>query len=140
MAWPTTAISTANLDAASDTPAAARADLYSAVVAINDMMAARGQISGVAAIESDGYIDSGVIPAQLESVAGDMNLVPASDRVNVFYILGLQPRSTTQLAAISAVEGDVAYCSDGDTGSPCLAVFDGTSWLRVSLGAAISAT
>lgn len=35
-------------------------------------------------------------------------------------------------------EGRVIYVIDGDAGSPCLAVSDGTAWLRVSLGAAIS--
>jgi len=34
--------------------------------------------------------------------------------------------------------GDVIYVTDGDSGSPCLAVHNGTDWLRVSLGAAIS--
>lgn len=37
-------------------------------------------------------------------------------------------------------ERDVVYCSDGDAGSKCLAVYDGADWLRVSLGAAVSAT
>lgn len=36
--------------------------------------------------------------------------------------------------------GSTAYCTDGDAGSPCLAVYDGTNWRRVSLGAAISTT
>jgi hypothetical protein len=32
----------------------------------------------------------------------------------------------------------VIYVSDGDSGSPCLAVSNGTNWLRVALGAAVS--
>jgi hypothetical protein len=36
--------------------------------------------------------------------------------------------------------GSMAYCTDGDAGSPCLAVYDGTNWRRVSFGAAISTT
>ena len=40
MAWPTTPISTANLDAGSDSISAARADLYQTVVAVNDMISA----------------------------------------------------------------------------------------------------
>lgn len=31
-------------------------------------------------------------------------------------------------------------CTDGDSGSPCLAVSDGGSWKRISLGATVSAT
>lgn len=42
--------------------------------------------------------------------------------------------------APSGQEGDLAYCTNGDAGSKCLAFFDGANWLRVSLGAAISAT
>ncbi len=34
----------------------------------------------------------------------------------------------------------IVWCSDGDAGSPCLAVSDGTDWLRVSPGAAVSTT
>lgn len=36
--------------------------------------------------------------------------------------------------------GAVVYCSNGATGSPCLAVSNGTSWLRVTLGAAVAAS
>ena len=34
--------------------------------------------------------------------------------------------------------GAVTYVSDGAAGSPCLAVSNGTNWLRVALGAAVS--
>lgn len=37
-------------------------------------------------------------------------------------------------------QGMIAYVNDGDSGSPCLAVHDGTSFKRVSLGTTISAT
>ena len=36
--------------------------------------------------------------------------------------------------------GKVVYCTDGDGGSPCLAVDNGSSWLRINLGAAVSST
>jgi hypothetical protein len=32
------------------------------------------------------------------------------------------------------------YVSDGDGGNPCLAVDNGTNWVRVNLGSAVSAT
>ena len=51
--------------------------------------------------------------------------------------------STTVAAAPSAATagaGAAIYVSDGDSGSPCLAVSDGTTWRRIALGAAISAT
>jgi hypothetical protein len=34
--------------------------------------------------------------------------------------------------------GRMIYVSDGDGGSPCLAVDNGTNWLRVNLGSAVS--
>lgn len=53
----------------------------------------------------------------------------------------VQLLSTTVSGAPAAgTAGRVIYVSDGDAGSPCLAVDNGTNWLRVSLGAAISAT
>lgn len=44
------------------------------------------------------------------------------------------PSASTQGA------GTVIYVSNGDAGSPCLAVSDGTNWRRIALGAAISAS
>ncbi len=34
--------------------------------------------------------------------------------------------------------GAIVYCTNGNGGTACLAVSNGTSWLRVALGAAIS--
>lgn len=36
--------------------------------------------------------------------------------------------------------GSMLYCTNGDAGSPCLAVSNGTNWLRIALGTAVSAT
>lgn len=53
----------------------------------------------------------------------------------------VQLLSTNVAGAPSAgTAGRVIYVSDGDAGSPCLAVDNGSNWLRVALGAAISAT
>ena len=41
-------------------------------------------------------------------------------------------------APSSASNGAIIYVSDGDSGSPCLAVYDGSSWKRIALGATIS--
>lgn len=34
--------------------------------------------------------------------------------------------------------GRIVYVSDGDGGSPCLAVDNGTNWVRINLGSAVS--
>jgi hypothetical protein len=36
--------------------------------------------------------------------------------------------------------GKLVHCSNGATGSPCLAYSNGTNWLRVVFGAAVAAT
>ena len=36
--------------------------------------------------------------------------------------------------------GRVIYVSNGDGGNPCLAVDNGTNWVRVNLGSAVSAS
>ena len=47
---------------------------------------------------------------------------------------------TVAAAPSSASEGSLAYFSNGDAGSPCLGVYSGTCWVRISLGASISST
>ena len=37
-------------------------------------------------------------------------------------------------------EGAIAYITDGDSGSKCIAVYDGSNWKRISLGANISSS
>lgn len=48
--------------------------------------------------------------------------------------------SVAELPSASANPQSIVYCSNGNSGSPCLAVSNGTSWLRVALGAAVSAS
>ena len=40
----------------------------------------------------------------------------------------------------TGVEGGMIYVSDGDAGAKCAAVFDGTNWKVLALGATVSAT
>lgn len=42
-------------------------------------------------------------------------------------------------ALTNVVAGQTIYVSDGDAGQPCAAIYDGTTWKRVALGATISA-
>lgn len=44
------------------------------------------------------------------------------------------------LPAAASASGKIYYCSNGAAGSPCLAYSNGTNWLRITLGAAVSAT
>jgi hypothetical protein len=36
--------------------------------------------------------------------------------------------------------GRIVYVTDGDGGNPCMAVDNGTNWVRVNLGSAVSST
>ena len=45
---------------------------------------------------------------------------------------------TSSLLSGSFTAGHLVYCSDGDGGNPCLAVYDGSSFKRIVLGATVS--
>jgi hypothetical protein len=45
---------------------------------------------------------------------------------------------TSSLLVGSHATGQLVFCTDGDSGSPCLAVYDGTSFKRIVLGATVS--
>lgn len=61
---------------------------------------------------------------------------------NGFAGVHLNAYTTSQAEALAqeTEAGNLIYVSDGDAGSPCLAVSNGTNYLRISLGSAISAT
>ena len=47
--------------------------------------------------------------------------------------------TVAKLPPAGAFAGHIIYVSNGATGSPCLAYSNGTSWLRVLIGAAVAA-
>lgn len=49
--------------------------------------------------------------------------------------LGVFPTSSLSSGSYA---GQLVYCSDGDGGNPCLAVYDGSSFKRIVLGATVS--
>ena len=51
----------------------------------------------------------------------------------------LQSFAVASLPSAGTV-GKVVYCTNGDGGNPCLAVDNGSAWLRVNLGSAVSAS
>ena len=61
--------------------------------------------------------------------------VPSIDSTSItlenFTVSALPSNGTT---------GRVVYVSDGDGGNPCLAVDNGTNWVRVNLGSTVSAS
>jgi len=55
---------------------------------------------------------------------------------NTLTQINLEPYTVATAPTGSA--GNIIYVSDGDAGSPCLAVHNGTDWKVISLGATIS--
>lgn len=143
MAWGNSSnVSTTNLDDGADSPALARQDIKDAFDELVAVIDGRNTANGVVGLNASGKIVASYLPDEINSSSGaDLTLDPASGKVRLEEILNLNPQSTAALNARTDKEaGDVAYCSDGDTGSACVAVYDGSNWVRIALGSAISAT
>lgn len=140
MAWGNSSnVSTTNLDSSADDPNLARADLEAALDELTAVINGRGSSNGVASLDSSTKVPAAQLPDTLtSSVGNNIILQPDTTRVAVQDILNLNPKTVAQLTALSAIEGDVAYCSDGDSGSKCIAVYNGTDWKVISLGSTIS--
>ena len=141
MAWPSTLANTYT-GSASANVSDARAELDASIVAVNDIIDSRGTASGIASLNSSGKVTSTELPTTYATTGGtDITLQPASSKVAIQDILNLNPQTVAQLTAIATpVAGDVAYCSNGDAGSACVAVYSGANWKVVGLGSNISAT
>lgn len=134
-----TSLTTDHLDNATDSPASARTELKAGIDATQDIIDSYDQTDGIAALDSTGKIANTKLPDTIiSSTSQNLTLSPDSAVVKINNIVGLEPRTVAQLTALTGVEGQIAYCSDGDGGSKCLAVYNGTNWLRVALGTAIS--
>jgi hypothetical protein len=142
MSWGTLGnVTTNNLDSSADDPSQARAELYNALVELQAVISGRGTADGVASLDGTGKIPNTQLPNTITSGVGtNLILSPDQGRVSVNDILLLNPKTVTELNALTSVEGDIAYCSNGDAGSKCIAVYDGSNWKVISLGSTISAT
>jgi hypothetical protein len=139
MAWITNSnISTANLDADTDSPLSARPDIKAALDELIVAGNARGAANGVASLDGDTLVPNTQLPNTLiSSGSNNLTLDPGSGKVAIQDILNLNPRTVAQLNALTSAEGDVAYVSN-DTDGKALAVYDGSNWKKLTLGATIS--
>lgn len=116
MAWATAGnISTANLDAGSDNPANARADLKAALDELTIVSNNLGQTDGAAKIESTGVISAGV--TGVATTSGDLTLDPYTDVVKIQNVINLNPVAYASLPA-SPSAGDVAFLTTDGGGTP----------------------
>tara|TARA_Y100001951_G_C11266109_1_gene255643 strand:- start:791 stop:1081 length:291 start_codon:yes stop_codon:yes gene_type:complete len=77
----------------------------------------------------------------LVHIVTDMSTTPTNKRITVQNFFTTPSANTANTNAITSTSaGQLAYVTDGNGGSPCLAVHNGTSWLRVTLGAAIASS
>tara|TARA_R110000822_G_C15163440_1_gene478532 strand:+ start:392 stop:814 length:423 start_codon:yes stop_codon:yes gene_type:complete len=139
MAFPTgVTIPTTNLDAATDSPASARADLLSLTQNANLIIGSYDSASGICALDASGLVVNTKLPDALQSSSGNnITLNPNTGVVKVNNLIELTPRTVAQLNALTGVEGQVAYVSN-DSGGKALAVYDGSAWKKLTLGATIS--
>lgn len=148
MGWGTAAnVTTANLDSAADDPSLAREEIYNALIELQAVINGRASTDGVAPLNASSKIENTYLPDTIAStVSTDLTLAPSTGRCVIQDILALTPKTTSELALLAANAGDIAYASDGDAGSACIAVCtglsdsNGTIWYKISLGAQISAT
>lgn len=141
MAWATSSnVITTNLDAGTDSPAAARPNIKAALDELVLVIDGRNTANGVAGLNASSKLSATQFPDEINSSSGNnLTLDPDTGKVAIEDILNLTPQTVAQLnARTDQAEGDVAYCSNGDAGSKCIAIYNGTDWKVVSLGATIS--
>lgn len=138
MAFPINTVSTANLDSGTDDPSLARQDLLDLAEKLNTIISERNTADGVLVLDINGRVPAAQVPAT-QSPQNDLTLAPSTGVVKIQDVLRLQQLSVTEVEARTGnAAGDVAYVLDGDGGNPCVAVYDGTEWKSIALGAAIS--
>tara|TARA_X000001388_G_C2216459_1_gene117438 strand:+ start:779 stop:1225 length:447 start_codon:yes stop_codon:yes gene_type:complete len=146
MAFPTNDITTTQLDAASGSIAGSRVELRTGLLRLSELIDSRDTTNGLAPLDSNGQVPAANMPTTLTS--GGSNAIifqPATGYVLVQNNLALTARTVAQLEADSSPAGTIAYCSNGDGGSACLAVAQGAQdtagdyqWQRIALGNVIS--
>jgi len=149
MAWGNASnVSTTNLDSGTDSPALARVDLKAALDELTAVINGRAQANGVAPLGADAKVPATNLPNELNTSTNiPLTLDPSTGKVNIEEVLNLDPQTVAQLESRTDVElGDIAFCSNGDSGNPCLAVANeidslgNLGWYRIALGTNISAS
>lgn len=142
MTFPTgTTIPTINLDSPDDDPSQARVDLLALVEAFNQLVASENAASGVLVLNGSGKINATFLPSTFTTTSGQIQLQPANGIVNIRNVARLFNLATadlgTAVGTTSPSPGDLVFLTDGDAGSPCLSVYDGTGWKVVRLMTAV---
>jgi len=132
MAWPTNAnnINTDNVNAGTDNPASARADIKAAFDELTNVINGRNEASGVAGLDASSKIANTQLPDTIiSSSATDLTLTPNTGTVNINSVLQINPQTRAQLYARSDLaDGMVAIASDGDSTVDTPVYYAGGVW------------
>lgn len=142
MAWPAndSNIDTTNLDSGTDSPAAARANLKTALDELANVINGRNQASGVAGLDASSKISALQLPDEINSSAStNLTLDPTTGVVVIEDVVQLNPVAFASLPA-SPVKGQVAYLTtDGASTSKDLPIYyNGSSWRYFSDDSAVA--
>ena len=101
------------------------------IVSINGVLQhdASYTVSGTTLTLDEPIADGDILEARIISATQGIII----ENLNVY--------NTSQANALAGKQaGDIIYVSDGDSGNPCVAVYNGSSWKRISLGSDISSS
>ena len=140
MSFPTQTISTANLSSGGSDPSQARSDLLQAVQSLNTIISEKNTANGVVVLNGSGLISSTIIPSTISTTADTLTLNPNNGIVKIQNFLRLQTIPKTTLTTIVGNAGDLALCSDADSGNPALAISNGTNWYYMPLASFTAAS
>lgn len=132
MAWPANSsnIITTNLDSGTDSPAAARADLKTALDELANVINGRNQASGVAGLDASSKIANTQLPNTIiSSAATALTLTPNTGLVNINSVIKLNPQTRADLyARTDLADGMIAMASDGDSTVDTPVYYAGGVW------------
>ena len=133
MSFPSgTSIPVTNLNSGTADPSQARADIYAAVVALNNIIASADTASGVALLSTANKYDGTKFPTTI-TVTGIQYLAPTAGIVNIQDVLRLTAMRATDLSSMGGQLGDIAVSQDADGGNAAFCMWDGTHWRYVGL-------
>lgn len=142
MAWPTndSNIVTTNLDAGTDSPAAARPDLKAALDELANVINGRNQASGVAGLDASSKITNTQLPDTIVSSAStDLTIDPNTGVVVIQDVMQLNPVAYASLPA-SPAKGQTAFLiTDGAGATKDKPIYhNGSSWRYMNDDSAVA--
>lgn len=142
MPFPSTSISTENLDSETDNPGTARADLLDAVQKLNQIITGAGQASNVILSDGSNKISTSQLPSTITT--SSLTLSPTDGKVAIQDVLRLTMYPINTILTLTGnVSGDMIMCSNvgNIANNPGIAFYDGNVnvWRTVAFSNAVFA-